>query len=90
MMGTATIEVGHQNLDQPSDQVERSALCCVIPPRQEGCGRQNLGPQVPSSSSTKGGTQWRQKYKIPRYRLNRVFSHYELSGGPSEKYQCTG
>jgi hypothetical protein len=25
---------GHQNLDQASDQVERPALCRVIPPRE--------------------------------------------------------
>src|ERR1019366_2385153 len=53
------------------------ALCCVVPPWEEGYGRQNIGPQVPSFSSTEGGMQWRQKYKIPDHRLNRVFGHYE-------------
>ena len=71
---------GHQNLDQASDQVERPALCRVIPPREEGCGCQKLGPQVPSSGSTKGGIRLRRKYKIPDHCLNRVFGHYELDG----------
>jgi hypothetical protein len=67
---------GHQNLDQASNQVERLALCCVVPAWEEGYGRQNIGPQVPSFRSTEGGMQWRQKYKIPDHRLNRVFGHY--------------
>jgi hypothetical protein len=71
---------GHQNLDQASNQVERLALCCVVPPWEEGYGRQNIGPQVPSFRSTEGGMQWRQKYKIPDHRLNQVFGHY---GPPS-------
>jgi hypothetical protein len=82
---------GHQNLDQASDQVERPALCRVIPPREEGCGCQKLGPQVPSFRSTEGGMQWRQKYKIPDHRLNLVFGHYGVrprlcipSGSPFE------
>jgi hypothetical protein len=50
---------GHQNLDQASDQVEHLALCCVVPPRQEGSGHQKLGPQVPSFGSIEGGMRWR-------------------------------
>src|ERR1035441_4812905 len=41
---------------------------------------QKLGPQVPSSGSTKGGIRLRRKYKIPDHCLNRVFGHY----GPLE------
>jgi hypothetical protein len=77
VLGGTPVE-GHQNLDQASDQVERPALCRVIPPREEGCGCQKLGPQVPSSGSTKGGIRLRRKYKIPNHCLNRVFGHYGL------------
>jgi hypothetical protein len=75
---------GHQNLDQASDQVERPALCRVIPPREEGCGCQKLGPQVPSSGSTKGGIRLRRKYKIPDHCLNRVFGHYGIAAAIRE------
>jgi hypothetical protein len=73
---------GHQNLDQASDQVERPALCRVIPPREEGCGCQKLGPQVPSSGSTKGGIRLQRKYKIPDHCLNRIFGHYAVGKLP--------
>jgi hypothetical protein len=37
--------------------------------------------------------QWRQKYKIPDHRLNRVFGHYGVSKAqrpPSVIWRCTG
>jgi len=43
-------------------------------------GARTSVPRVPSFSSTEGGMQWRQKYKIPDHRLNQVFGHY---GPPS-------
>jgi hypothetical protein len=46
--------------------------------RKDG-GCQKLGPQVPSSGSTKGGIRLRRKYKIPDHCPNRVFGHYGLA-----------
>ena len=79
---------GRQDLDQASDEAERPALCRVIPPREEGCGRQNLGPQAPSSGSRKGGYDfdWARGSSPTDDPVHRVFtiplpSCYPVRGG---------
>jgi hypothetical protein len=61
--------------------IEHPALCCVIPIWQEGCGCQDLAPQVPSFGGTEGEMKWRQKYKITDHRPHRFSDRTGLFQG---------